>query len=90
MHIVFRDYIARLEQSERAKPPGERRYVPTMGEVAEAIGVNPVTLSKLMSGKIHALNLETGGKIIRTMRQYGFEMVESDLVRFVTEETPAN
>jgi hypothetical protein len=85
MHIVFRDYMNRIEAAERAKPPGERRYVPTMGEIAEAIGINQVTLSKLMSGKIRALNLDTGGKIMQTMRRYGFDMAETDLIAFVPE-----
>lgn len=82
MHVVFREYLTQIEKAERAKPPGERRYIPTLGEIATSIGINQVTLSKLMSGKIRALNLDTGGKIMQTMRQYGFEMTERDLVAY--------
>jgi hypothetical protein len=86
MHIVFRDYYTSVEAAERAKPPGERRYVPTLGEIADAIGINQVTLSKLMSGRIRALNLDTGGKIIQTMRRYGFEMTERDLLVYTPDD----
>lgn len=86
MYIVFRDYYDRLETTERAKPPGQRRYVPTLGEIADAVGIHEVTLSKLLSGRIRSLNLDTGGKIIQTMRGYGFEMSETDLINFVPSD----
>lgn len=86
MNVVFREYLNRLETSERAKPPGERRYVPTQREIAGAVGINEVTLAKLLSGRIRALNLDTGGKIIQFMRRHGFEMTEADLVSY----TPAD
>ena len=85
MHVAFREYLTSIEKNVRAKPPGERRYVPTLGEIANTIGINQVTLSKLMSGKIRALNLDTGGKIIQTMRSYGFDMTERDLLVYIPE-----
>ncbi len=86
MNVVFRDYLDQLDKDERQKAPGERRYVPTLREIAKEIGINEVTLAKLLSGKIRSLNLDTGGKIIQTMHRFGFEMKETDLVVF----TPTN
>ena len=82
MNVVFRDYLDQLQKNEQSKLPGERRYVPTLREIAKEIGINEVTLSKLLSGKIRSLNLDTGGKIIQTMHRFGFDMAETDLIVF--------
>jgi hypothetical protein len=73
MHIVLKNYLERLEQSERVRPAGERRRVPY------------VTLNKIANNNISQLSLETGGKIISAVRRFGFEMTASDFVTYIPE-----
>src|SRR5688572_248125 len=82
MFIVFKSYLNRLEAIEKSKPEPQRRRVPSMEELAQRIGVHPVTLSNIANSNIKQLNLETGGRIIHTMRSYGFQMELSDLLEY--------
>lgn len=85
MHIVLKNYLERLEQSERVRPAGERRRVPTMDELAREAGIHYVTLNKIANNNISQLSLETGGKIISAVRRFGFEMTASDFVTYIPE-----
>lgn len=82
MFIIFRSYINRIEAIEKSKPETQRRRVPTMEELAQRIGVHPVTLSNIANSNIKQLNLETGGRIIHAMRSYGFSMEIGDLLEY--------
>lgn len=82
MVIVFKSYLSRLEAMERAKPPGQRRHVPTMEELARRIGVHPVTLSGIANNNVKQLNLRTAGRLIETMREFGFRMDVTDLLEY--------
>lgn len=85
MHIVLKSYLERLKEEERAKPPHQRRRVPSIRELAEDIGVHETNLSRLVNGKVTDLRLPTVAKIIATMRQYGFPMDVSDLLVFTPD-----
>jgi hypothetical protein len=65
--------------------------VPTIEELAAEVGVHPVTFRNIANGNIKQLNLELGGKIISTMRRYGFPMQETDLIRYqpIEASTPS-
>lgn len=80
MLIVFGQYLDRIRAAEREKPPGERRYVPTLRELATAVDIHEVTLSKIANGKVSELRLDTGARIISAMRRYGFPMDTTDLI----------
>jgi hypothetical protein len=86
MHIVLKGYLERLEQTERARPAGERRRVPTMDELAREAGIHYVTLNKIANNNISQLSLETGSKIISAVRRFGFEMTASDFLTYTPSE----
>jgi DNA-binding transcriptional regulator YhcF (GntR family) len=86
MYIALRPYLKGLDEAEKAKPVEERRRVPSIEELAHEIGVHPVTFRNIANGNIKQLNLELGGKIISTMRRFGFPMQETDLIRYQPEQ----
>ena len=86
MNVVFGNYLKALEAGERAKPLGQRRYVPSIEELAEVVSLHPVTLRNIANGNIKKLDLGTAGKLITTMRQLGFDTSETDVIHY---EPPA-
>lgn len=80
MYIRLKSYLDELAAAEEAKPEAQRRQVPTMKEIAEAVDYNPVSMSRLATGKIRSLNLELASKIIDEVRRWGFPMETTDLV----------
>lgn len=85
MHIVFKQYLEHIKAEENTKPPHQRRRVPSIAELARAIEIDPVNLSRLANGRVNDLRLTTAAKVIRTMRDYGFPMQVTDLIQFVEE-----
>src|SRR4051794_3822179 len=82
MYITLKSYLGHLEALERSKPVGGRRAVPTIGELAEELGIHRVTLSNIINGNIQQLDLKTGGRIITAMRRRGFEMDVTDMIAY--------
>lgn len=82
MYIRLKPYLEELAIKETARPEVERREVPTMEEIARAVGYNPVSMSRLVTGKIKSLNLELGAAIIDEVRRRGFAMEVTDLVGY--------
>src|SRR5688500_17761186 len=82
MYITMKSYLGHLEALERSKPATSRRPVPTIGELAEELGIHRVTLSNIVNGNIQQLDLKTGGRLITAMRQRGFEMDVSDIIAY--------
>ncbi len=86
MYIALRPYLKSLDEAEKAKPVEERRRVPSIEELAHEIGIHRVTFRNIANGNIKQLNLELGGKIISTMRRFGFPMQETDLIRYQPDD----
>lgn len=82
MMVVLKLYINRLAATERSKPVDKRKRVPSMEELAKTAGIHPATLSNIANNNIRQLNLETGGRIIAAMRQFGFPMTVNDLIEY--------
>jgi hypothetical protein len=82
MYITMKSYLGHLEALERSRPPVSRRAVPTIGELADELGIHRVTLSNIINGNIRQLDLKTGGRIITAMRKRGFEMDVTDLIAY--------
>lgn len=85
MHIVLKSYLESLEETERSKPAGERKRVPSMTELASEVGLHYVTLSKIANNNISQLSLDTGGRIISAVRRFGFDMNAGDLIAYQPE-----
>lgn len=82
MVITLKLYLNRLELQEKTRPEGQRRDVPSMEQLAAAVGIHPVTLSNIANSNIRQLNLETGSRIITAMRRFGFPMTLTDLLEY--------
>lgn len=82
MYIMLSAYLDTLKAVERSKPEGERRAVPTIVALAEAIHVHPITLSNIANNRVTRFNLEIGAAIIDEMRRRGFPMEASDLIAY--------
>lgn len=82
MYVTLKAYLERLEAQERARSADRRRSVPNLGELAIAVNIHPVTMSKIAGTKIEQLNLKTGAAIIGEMRRRGFPMEVSDLLSY--------
>lgn len=83
MQVVFGKYLKGLEAAERGKPLDQRRYVPSIEELATEVDLHPVTLRNIANGNIKKLDLETAGKLITTMRRLGFPATETNVVSYV-------
>ena len=82
MYIKLDSYLEETAALERAKPPGKRRSIPQKKEIAEAIGITPTALSRIIKGKVGLLRLNVGATIISLMRQRGFPMEVGDLIAY--------
>lgn len=80
MRNVFKDYLARMASIENRKPEGERREVPLLEEIAEAVGVHPVTLSRIVNNQNKRLSLDLVSDTIAYMRRRGFSMQLNDFM----------
>lgn len=87
MYIRLKPYLEELTLKEAAKPKDKRRPVPTMEEIAKAVGYNPVSMSRLVTGRIKSLNLELGAAIIDEVRAWGFPMQVNDLIGYESPRT---
>ena len=90
MDVVFGEYLKGLEAAEKAKPLGQRRYVPSIEELAPEVKLHPVTLRNIANGNIKKLDLATAGKLITIMRRLGFAITETNVVRYIPEAPTDN
>jgi hypothetical protein len=82
MYITFKEYLQQMESLEKSRPKEQRRRIPSIVALAEAIGVHPATLSNIANNNVVRFTLETGAAIIDEMRRRGFAMEASDLVGY--------
>lgn len=82
IYITLKAHLQRLEDLERSKPKEERKSIPSIVALAEAVGIHPVTLSNIANNNIVRFNLETGAAIIDEIRRRGFPMDASDLLAY--------
>ncbi len=86
MYIALGVYLEHLETVERTKPEAARRDVPTMRELARAAGISPVSLSRLVTGKVGSLNLHTARAILDELHRRGFEAEVNDILTYEPPE----
>lgn len=82
MYMQLGQYLEHLKAIERTKPERARREVPSMRELADAAGINPVSLSRLETGKIGSLRFEIGAAILDELRRRGFETQPGDIIGY--------
>jgi len=89
MFIRLEAYLAELKAEEANKPPGQQRMIPTVADLARAIGMSHQGLSNIVKNDVKQLSLETGAKIIAEMRRRGFDMDVHDLIAYATRQAVA-
>lgn len=83
VYFVFNGYLDRLRSDEALKPPSQRSEIPTVKNLADAIGVHEVTLHNIVNGKVTRLNVETMAAVLDEMWKRGFTPQLSDFLRYV-------
>ena len=74
-------YLKRLRAIEKRKHPKKRRDVPTIGNLADAIGVNRNRISRVIHGHTRSLNLDLVAGIMMEMWKRGFDTEITDILR---------
>ncbi len=82
MYVTLKEYLSRMETLERTRPDGQRRSVPSIVELAKAVGIHPITMSDIANNHVIRFNLHTGAAIMDEMRRRGFPMDVSDLLAY--------
>jgi hypothetical protein len=72
--------LSRLEAEELARPPGERRQLPSIPEMAAKAGVHRATMYNLVKGHVKQVNLELLSVIYAELRERGFKVHYADLL----------
>jgi DNA-binding Xre family transcriptional regulator len=78
--LTIAAYLKKLEAEEAAKPPRDRREVPSVADLAEAAGVSRGAMYNLVNGQVKLVNLDLLSSIINELRQRGFDAYINDLL----------
>lgn len=83
LYITFAGYLEELRAQERQKPPGQRREVPTLADLAPIVDLHPVTFTNVANGKIKLLNLEVARRALDELWRRGFRPQLTDFLKYV-------
>lgn len=82
--VNIKGYLNELKRGESAKPPNERKPVPTLTHLAEVSGVSRQHMSQLANGRIRIVNLDVLAAVIIELRRWGF--TDTDLHHILVPE----
>lgn len=85
MKIVIKDYLKRLEYEELQRPAAERRRVPSLRELAEAVPLSRMAMYRLVGGQTKFINRDVIESVAKHLRSLGFEPKTTDLIRLDSE-----
>lgn len=86
VYFTFNGYLDKLRSDENLKPPSERQVVPTVKDLAGAVGVHEVTLHNIVNGKIRRLNIDTMESVLNELWRLGFKPQLNDFIRYTPPE----
>lgn len=78
--ITLKEHLAQLEAEEARRPPRERRPVPTLSELAEAVKISRQGMYNFASGDVRLVNRDLLAAIINELRAKGFPTDVADLL----------
>lgn len=78
--MSLKKHLADLEAAEYAKPPTQRRAVPSMAELAAAVGVSRQGIYTFAKEDSQLVNLKTLSAVISELRRQGFPTDVKDLL----------
>lgn len=86
LFITFSAYLDELKAVEKQKPAHLRQEVPTIKDLAEAIGVHQVTLTNIANDKIDRLSLKVARNVLDAMWKRGFRPQLTDFMKYIPPE----
>lgn len=86
LFVTFAGRLEQLRSEEKQKPAYERREVPTLKELAIAVGIHPVTLTNIANDNTPMVNKDTVRKILDEMWRRGFHLQLIDFIKYVPPE----
>lgn len=78
--MSLRKHLATLEAIEYAKPPLQRRHVPTLAELADVSGITRQGFYAFAKEGAQLVNLNILSVVIAELRRHGFETEVGDLL----------
>ena len=80
LRCTLKDYLSKLTAIENEKPFFDRKLVPNLQNISDHSGMSYSTISRIANNKGSHLNYKTGAKIIKAVRDCGFDMQVQDLI----------
>ena len=87
-HVVLKKYLRRLRKAQAKKPLEQRKPVPRLKELAQALGVTQTGLSKFVNNQNVNLSLNMLDPIMAYLADLGFNPTYNDLLEFTEDENP--
>ena len=84
---TLKQYLEKIDAIEKQKPIIKRRHVPTIKDISAELGMYYTTISRIANNKVRRLDYRTAAKIIKVLRNRGFDMQISDLINCIEIET---
>lgn len=88
--ITLREHLDALQAEENRKPPSERRPVPSIPELADAVNLSRQGMYNFASGEVKLVNRELLSDIINVLQQRGFATDVSDLLKAYPQSKVVN
>lgn len=80
IRVTLKEYLAHLEAEESKKPIYDRRRVPTLGLLADGLGVSRQHLYNIANNQYGQFKLDVLSDLIRELRRWGFNAELSDVL----------
>jgi DNA-binding Xre family transcriptional regulator len=80
VRITLKDYLIRLQAADLDKPESVRRKVPTLNELASAIGISRESMSRFANNHRRRIDLDFFVTIADELEKCGWEPQISDFL----------
>lgn len=81
--IIFDDTFNKLKDEQKTKPPRERLIVPTIQELADAVGISKTAYINFMKDRNESINKKAVETTVRLLNEYGHDIIWTDIVTWI-------
>lgn len=85
VYCTLKNYLNDLKAAEARKPFFDRRLVPSLRQISSMSDVSYSAISRIANNKVKRLDYETAGKIIKAVKDCGFDMKIHHMIDFKEE-----
>ena len=78
--VTLQDHLKRLEVAELSKLPNNRKKIPSLPDLAEAVGVTRQAMHNLATNRVTLVNLTILSAVLSELRRQGFPTDVSDVL----------